>query len=245
MAAGDSQGPAGESQAFSVGARTWTPGTPDAPQQQHASGLPTGPVANKREYAIGLLLSIVTLGLYGLWWHWVVHKEMCDFLQRPVEERNLWVAYVVLTIGSFVFLVISGVMMIGMIVAGTIENMASMFAAMGGMLLFLVVAMIAGIVSLVVLLIFVSRQYSVIESVKGRMNLSMNNNVGLFLGLYLGGYAVTTFVPYIGIFGIVMFPIAYWFLHEHYDQVWVTAARWRDRPGSGQTASDAPMHFSG
>lgn len=49
--------------------------TPSAPPPPYASPAPVGPIGHQRPIGKQIILSIVTLGLYGVYWAYINHEE--------------------------------------------------------------------------------------------------------------------------------------------------------------------------
>lgn len=72
----------------------WTAGPAVDPSEASSipdRTMPSGPRGNVREYWVCLALSSVTFGVYGHWYHWVMHRGVCDYLGRRVREKPIWV----------------------------------------------------------------------------------------------------------------------------------------------------------
>src|ERR1051326_3611891 len=60
-------------------------------------------VGTQRNFWTGLLLSIVTLGIYGLYWNWKVHNEIFEQFELKKEGRDEGMVFFI--VGIFVNIV--------------------------------------------------------------------------------------------------------------------------------------------
>ncbi len=198
----------------------WTADSPgDGPPQPRMPErtLPSGPPGKIREYWICLVLSIVTLGVYGLWYHWVMHRELCDYLGRPVREKPIWITYLVLYIGMFSIIGAFVVMVVGAGLSGIGDEIEGIAAVLAGMLLLIGVFFLAVIAAVVLFIVYVVKQFKVLTAAKQALGLPSESAANRFLGFYVGGVVASMFVGFVG---TVLQAVAYWFMHEEYTQIW-------------------------
>lgn len=149
-------------------------------------------------------MAVLTLGLYALWWHRVVHRELCAFLGRADRERTTWAFYV----GCHLF--------IWVLVVGWVADSVAVFYGESGVTSSETVrADAAGVVVSAVFLVgleavflfvkHVRRQIEALEEAKARLGVPMRTDARRFFGLYFAGPALQ--------------PVAYWFLQEDYNEV--------------------------
>lgn len=148
------------------------------------------PLGKKREFKVILGLMFVSFGFYTLWYHWVAHRELCDFLGRPAREWPIWLTHVMLLgvalgiIGSIVMLRLGGSRAGGTGAESVLAvSLALVLITMGA-----------------VYLVYVRRQFQVIREAKERLGLPSRVGVGRFF-LFPGAFG-------------------YWALHEEYLEIW-------------------------
>ncbi len=220
----------------------WTPLPMDPPQPMLHQVVPQRESRFKRRYERGLLLAVVTLGAYAFWWHWAVHKELCNHLGRPMKGQTVWITYLLISFAVVVMAVMVWLMRLG-IMDGAQDPEGALISAralVGLMPILFIVAVSASLVALVLFAIYVRRQYEVIEEAKRAVGVPMRSKAGRFFVLYFGA-AVLSAVPLVGALAVLLVPLAYWYLQEHYNDYWDAVDEWRSRPVEQPSPTTAPF----
>lgn len=217
----------------------WTaaPEHPAQPSGQSSWDLPRGPPGKIREYWVCLLLAVVTLGAYGLWYHWVMHRELCDYAGRPVREKPIWIAYCSLFIGMAVVMGLMWLLVGALAFFDLGASLPGLFGSLAGFMVIILFMLLAAITMFILFIVYVVKQYRVLSEVKPLVGLSPHSGLGRFLGFYLGAIAASLIIPFLG---WVLQLVAYWFMHEEYTGVWEQVRALNDQQGFVQVGTADP-----
>lgn len=220
-----------------------------------------GPAAGRiglkeRPYIQGLLLSVVTLGLYGLWWHYTTHDELCRQVGRENKERPLWIAHVVLRLLVVVLFFVIIVMFFAAVFTAAEQGRfseeeaaeAAIQALLGlgfGALLWTA----AWVAQHVVFIVYVAKQYNLISEVRHSLGMPPKTGAGWFFGWYYG--AGLTLLMFTAVLWFIGPMVAYVNPQEHYNELYRHYAYGRHpgasmRPaGQGLAAGSTPSSGAG
>lgn len=194
--------------------------------QAHAQG--TGRVGEVREPLLVILLAIVTLGLYGLYYWWVVSREVDEHTQRPGHSHNLVRIGTIVSIVSALVLVFAFISFMGsMISSGLVDGDEPteeeiMALLLGGIGIF-VLGGLGAFVGSILRLIGKWRMWSALEEAERRRMHANPISAGLMLALSILGW----FVPFVG---WILPLVVMWMTQEHLNQAWRGGAPTITRP---------------
>ncbi len=203
----------------------------------------------ERPFIVGLLLSVVTFGIYPLYWHYRVHAELAGQLGRENKAKGIWIANIVVVILQWVLAVVFVFMLVAFIVDRVAEDPdyeptnEEIFDFVFGLAGFLAAFIILSLVGLVLFVIYVAKQYDQLKDATRRMSMGLRGGgAGAFFGLYFGGMVAGMIVPLVGwIAQLIMVPWAYYFLQESYNDVWRGLRQGQRLPTDAEWAAGPQM----
>lgn len=201
----------------------------DPPDPLRQQAVPDVASRFRRNYVRGVILALVTLGFYGLWWHWNVHKELCGHLGRPMRGEKVWYAFVMLYFTAFVLgvweWIVQRVIIPGQHEVMTVAFLGSVTYPMFGVAL-------SAPVALVLFIVYVKRQYEAIRDAKGALGIPVRGGLWRFLPLFLVGLAlafIPIIDPLINALGWGLVAAAYRYIQEDYNEIWGAVDLWQSR----------------
>lgn len=198
------------------------PAAPHMPPPSYAPPPPraTGPPGAVREPIVVILLALVTLGFYGLYYWWVVSREVDDYTQKPGHSHKLVMIGTIVSVVAGVVLFFAAISFIGTIIAEAADGqepteeeiLGMVFGAMGTLFLFGTAAFVGSIIRLV----GKWRLWSSLEADERARVHPAPLSPGLMLALVI----LAWFVPFVG---WILPLVVMWMTQEHLNQAWQAA----------------------
>lgn len=188
------------------------------PSAAPAYGAPQQPVVVKeRPFIIGLLLTVVTLGIYHLFWHHLTHDELARQMGTENKAKPWWIAYIV------IWLVSLGLSFAGPspLEAGP-ETAEELFEYVVDWAWYFILSFVVGIASAALWIVYVVKQWDLVREAKARMGLRLRASITTFLLLTIGSFGIMIlfFWLIIPVFApFIMIPIAYSYLQGNYNDI--------------------------
>lgn len=187
---------------------------------QAAAPRATGPPGQVREPFVVILLAIVTLGLYGLYYWWVVSREVDEYTQKPGHSHKLVQIGTIISLVAGVILFFAAISFIGTIIAEAADGqepteeevLGMVFGAIGTFILVGMAAFAGSIIRLV-------GKYRLWSALEENERARMHPNP-LSAGLMIALVILAWFVPFIG---FVLPLVVMWMTQEHLNQAWQAA----------------------
>lgn len=170
-----------------------------------------GPVGEDRDPVLVVVLSLITFGIYRLYWLWVVSEEIDDYDPDAKSAHKLVkIGYVAIAVALVALLVA----LAGLLASGSMRPGAGPDAAMAGFGLFMGLAVLALIVAFLLPLIGEYRLWTKIRDDEVRADVRDPLDPVIQLVLVL--------VPIVNIVG---FWIALYRTQDHLNDVWARAQK--------------------
>lgn len=176
----------------------------------------TGPRGTTRETWLVLVLSLVTFGIYNLYYWWVVSRDVDAYAQRPNHSHKLVKIGTLILVGAIVGALVLIVPILAAIITVSTaqadpgpEVLGALVGYVG--LLFLLGAVYFG--GAIVRLVGKYRMWELVEADERRRNVPSPLSAGIMLLLALAGW----FVPFVGV--VMPFVILY-MTQEHLNAAW-------------------------
>lgn len=193
---------------------------PTASTSQAPGGAATGPPGMTRDPLVVVLLSVVTLGLYGLYYWWVVSREVDDYARPTAPSHNLMRIGTVLALVGGAVLIFTLVSFLGALFAGSMssgtfdeptdaEVLAALLSGIGFFLLGATMAFAGAICRLVAKY----RIWQAIEDAERHRPHARPLSSGLMLALAILAWFLSG--P-----GVVVSLILVWMTQDHLNRLW-------------------------
>ncbi|MBW3584061.1 MAG: DUF4234 domain-containing protein [Euryarchaeota archaeon] len=180
-----------------------------------------GPVeVRERPFIVGLLLTIVTFGVYGWYWHYKTHDELSRQMGRDNQAKGIWFGYMASAALWRILLIVLSVRLAEVMfdarergMRNGEEVMQDIFVSHVGISLAFAFAYLLGLVFLTA---YVIKQYGLIREARSHLGLPAKPDMAWFFGFYFGSL-VANFI--VGIAYYIGAPVAYHNLQEHYNEI--------------------------
>ena len=180
----------------------------------------SGPPGAVREPVVVILLAIVTLGLYGLYYWWVVSREVDEYTQKPGNAHKLVKIGTIISLVAGVILFFAAISFVGTIIAEAVDGAEpteeEILGMIGGAFATFFLVGTAAFVGSIIRLIGKWRLWSALEAdERARMHPSPIS-AGLMLALVI----LAWFIPFVG---WILPLVVMWMTQEHLNQAWQAA----------------------